>query len=290
MYEEQNLGDVTTALTSLIGPLATIFSGKPSDFRVFIFFRPDGHFDHTQGDKPNATTTQAAQAIAQAVDQFVYQVEAAGGKFNVPGGFDVNIGQRDPSYIWSPPQVHSDPYHGAPGSLGQIAAAGDANSVVNAIVNFLNQHQRQGTASGSATPTAMRSSTVPGAATTPLTSANLPQTVPSPSFAFPQTTAPNMPTPTPGFVPVGTRGSFNIPPNVMSPMTQSQIPITSVPGAPPYASPVGPFQSGSMFGDFGQYTPYLIGGAALLMILTAMKNQPASAAPPPSRRRPRRAS
>ncbi|MDE2020933.1 MAG: hypothetical protein KGJ13_11405, partial [Patescibacteria group bacterium] len=61
----RGLGDVP-GLTSFIAPIAAIFQGKPSDFRVWMYFDSHGNYTRQIGDKPNSNTVGMANAVIQA--------------------------------------------------------------------------------------------------------------------------------------------------------------------------------------------------------------------------------
>ncbi len=277
MYERQMpMGDVigVSPLTSLIGSFATIFQGKPSDFRVWMYFDNNGRYTRQLGDKPNSTTVGMANAVIQAWSQYIAQLNASGAGYNLPSDFVVNIGQRDPSYIYMPSSPHGDPFHGGgTNAKSQLAGPGDPNGVIQGMVNFLKPYMTGNTA---AVAQASGSTVLPGGSAG-------------------ATIGPGQPVqgsvvanPAGGYVP-----GFN--PGITSPLAYQQpMAFPTYEPAQPISSPgYVPAQQGSMFGSLYGSMPTMltIGGIGILAI--AMMNSSDSA--PRTRtvyrtRRPRRAS
>ena len=133
-----------TAIGAAVGTAAALLQGKASDYREWIYFDQNAHYSHTVGDKPNAQTTQMAAVVQQALQGYIAAAEAQGIHFVLPSDFVVNIGSRDPSYLWMPSTSMGDPAKGAGGSKATLAGPNDPNGVANGIVNFLGQFRQGG--------------------------------------------------------------------------------------------------------------------------------------------------
>ncbi|MDE2019670.1 MAG: hypothetical protein KGJ13_04995 [Patescibacteria group bacterium] len=256
-HEGQSLGiDPITGGLTLVQSLATIFGGKPSDFRVMLWWDNHAHLAQQKGDKPNQNTVQMANAVVQAMQQVVSQIEAQGGRIDLKGGFATSIGQRDPSYLWypiSPSQHIGDPYHGGPGSIAQLAGPGDPNGVVNGLVNFLQQQVGSAVVQGSASAA---TAPVPGA---PLTSRGAP----------------------------GTAQTIALPQQISTPNAFLQTPFYPV--AQPISNPYGAPASASIIPDLSPYMPYILGGIGLMIFMSIAKEKPAPVTVRTVRSAPRKA-
>ena len=133
-----------TAIGAAVGSAAALLTGKASDYREWIYFDQNAHYSHTVGDKPDAQTTQMAATVQQALQGYIAAAEAQGIHFVLPSDFVVNIGSRDPSYLWMPSTSMGDPAKGAGGSKATLAGPNDPNGVANGIVSFLAQFRQGG--------------------------------------------------------------------------------------------------------------------------------------------------
>jgi hypothetical protein len=222
------------AIGSMVGSLV---GGKASDFREWIYFDNQAHFLRTEGDKPNATTIGMANAIQNAMQQYISTMEAQGTQFVLPSDFVITIGTRDPSYLYMPSNKKGDPGKGSANSVATLSGPGNPQGVVTSLVGFLAQYKQ----SKQVTPS-------PGSATSiaPYTGPAAPALI-APQFQTPQYYAPQ---PMPQFQPGPTMMPYAPAP--------SNISITT-PGA----------QTADMFGGatLQGMMPYILGGVGLFAIL-----------------------
>lgn len=194
----ESLGDIpgVSALTNLVGPLAMLFGGKPSNFAAWSTFDSHAHLIGVGGDKPNANTSGMANAVGQGVSQLVSQYEQQGVRFNVSDGdFAVMIGQRDPSTIYHPLASGDRPNL----KLGAQAAAtvggpGDVNGAINGTMNWLKQYMSGNPSALTSAQSAFANASArqvssAAQAFSPLTQLQAPQSIYPPSFGIPQASA-----------------------------------------------------------------------------------------------------
>jgi hypothetical protein len=237
LAEGMGQGDPLTAALQLIPFVGSLFGGKVSDFRNWIYFDNRAHFLRTEGDKPNATTIGMANAIQNAMQQYISAMEAQGTQFVLPADFVITIGTRDPSYLYMPSNKQGDPGKGSANSVATLSGPGNPQGVVTSLVGFLAQYKQ----SKQVTPS-------PGSAT-----AIAPYSGPTaPAFLAPQFQTPQYyaPQPMPQFQPGPTMTPYTPAP--------SNISITT-PGA----------QTADMFGGatLQGMMPYILGGVGLFAIL-----------------------
>jgi len=250
MYE-QGLGVGPTDLTSLIPGLVSLFQGKPSDFRVWMYFDQGAHYTRQLGDKPNSQTISMANAVIQAMQQYIAQQNAQGVTFNLPAPFVVNIGSRDPSYFYMPSSAHGDPYHGGgTNAVATLAGPGDPNGTLQGIINFIRKY-----ASG----TPQTGTTVqPGA---PVSSVPLPST---------------------GITSSGPLAAPVSSSTALSPYSSAGFPSSSYYGYPSAATPIPyggyvPATQGGMLSSLSGNLPMMLalGGGAILLAAMVGSNQSA---------------
>jgi len=238
MYEDRGLGigvDPVSSIASLIPGLTSLFQGKPSDFRVWLYFDQGGHYTRQLGDKPNSNTIAMANAVMQAMQQYIGQQNSQGVTFNTPAPFVVNIGQRDPSYLYMPSSTHGDPAKGGgTNAISTLSGPGDPNGVLQGIIGFLGKY-------ASGTPQTV-TTVQPGAS---------PSSVPLPSAG------------------ITTVGYNTAPISSSTSLSPYQLPVSY--GA--YGQPV--VAQGSMLGTLSGNLPMMLalGGGAILLVAMLGSNR-----------------